>query len=345
MPRQIDHAIHASQTLIRNIHTDGMDRGSILTFGDNLSKVQGFNADLAELYSSLDCLPNPTGCTRLYDSICDTVYYFRSAASHARPWFTVVVTDGYDNRSTVRKHAKECGEFVLQNYNFDPTNFIFIVSVGDSIRNDKLDRLAYFAKCSHVPIRSFDLLEQAFLQIAIQVTNALTGAQLTVGNTSWLALHEQKSIEKIAIDYCILLDISGSMNIEVHGIQPINKFRCFKGHVLKPHRYATATWFCNVCNASATSSLSMYHCNICGFDCCLSHCEGGIIAMCRATCEQSHKMQYMDSADDWICDECRREYHGERRLRCDDCDYDNCEKCLDYANALNAINLLKIEEL
>ncbi|CAG8813532.1 7683_t:CDS:1, partial [Dentiscutata erythropus] len=72
---------------------------------------------------------------------------------------------------------------------------------------------------------------------------------------------------------------------------------------------------------------SQYHCDICSFDACSSHCKPGKVCEPTSRCRRRHPLRYAQTPAMWMCDECRKICYG-RRLRCNQCDYEMCPTCL-----------------
>jgi hypothetical protein len=76
---------------------------------------------------------------------------------------------------------------------------------------------------------------------------------------------------------------------------------------------------------------SKYHCFSCNFDACPSHCEPDHPCQPLSCCPMGHPMRYYVGLPRWRCDKDQRLYEG-KHLRCQQCDYDICFKCLKEEN-------------
>ncbi|RIA96760.1 hypothetical protein C1645_814955 [Glomus cerebriforme] len=322
---QINAAIKASNELIKNLHRDGLDRGCIATFNDSMVVRQNFTKDEASLYRSLNGIRNYVdGGTRLYDSMVDVVRTFHRNGDRTRPWILVVVTDGDDNRSS--RSFKKCAEEISRLFTKESSNFLFVVGVGDDVDSAKMEQMSTAGNFIYFPVKDFYLLELVFLTIAHKITTSLSLSlgNLSVGNysASWAEIQRHRNLSQVAIDYALLIDVSGSMNSIISPPPP----QCFAGHDLKK-KQRRDEWWCDVCGKDGLTSSSQYHCVTCNFDACSSHCKSGEECKPESRCRNRHPLRYAQSSGMWSCDECGKYYYG-RRLRCQRCDYDMCPTCL-----------------
>jgi hypothetical protein len=171
MTTQISCAIKACNELVKNIHRDGLDRGCIATFNNNITIRQvndispfmyhyllflydflntfntfflfmykNFTEHKESLYRSLSGLNNVAcGGTRLYDSISDVVQFFHRNGVNSRPQILVVVTDGVDNISG--RSLRECAQEISNLFTNNRTNFLFLVGVGDGVNSAKMEEV------------------------------------------------------------------------------------------------------------------------------------------------------------------------------------------------------------
>ncbi|RGB34715.1 hypothetical protein C1646_668313 [Rhizophagus diaphanus] len=322
---QISCAIKASNELVKNLHRDGLDRGCIATFNDSMVVRQSFTRDEASLYRSLNGLSNVvSGGTRLYDSMIDVIKTFQRNGDQSRPWIFVVVTDGDDNRSS--RSLKKCAEEISRLFTKESSNFLFVVGVGDGVDSTKMEQMASIGNFIYFPVKEFYLLELVFLTIAHKITTSLSLSvgNLSVGNysASWAEVQRHRNLCQVAIDYALLIDVSASMNSIIRPPPP----QCFEGHDLKK-KYHRGDWYCDVCGKDSNSTVSQYHCELCSFDACPSHCKSGEECKPESTCRSRHPLRYTQTSGMWMCDECGKYYYG-RRLGCYKCDYDMCPTCL-----------------
>ncbi|CAJ0762357.1 2972_t:CDS:2, partial [Entrophospora sp. SA101] len=185
--------------------------------------------------------------------------------------------------------------------------------------------IASSGKFTYIPVKDFYLLEFAFLTIAMEITtsNVLSIKQLSVSNVSatWAEVQQRRELSDVAIDYTLLIDVSGSMTLTLQDPLPL----CFAGHELKES--GIRQWFCDVCGKNGTTLKSKYYCRTCSFDACPSHCKPNARCVPVKKCDRSHSMRYASSYGPWKCDECQKFYEG-KRLRCQQCDHDVCPSCV-----------------
>ncbi|CAB4396142.1 unnamed protein product [Rhizophagus irregularis] len=286
---------------------------------------KSFTRDEASLYRSLNGLSNVvSGGTRLYDSMIDVIKTFQRNGDHSRPWILVVVTDGDDNRSS--RGLKKCAEEISRLFTKKSNNFLFVVGVGDGVDSTKMEQMASIGNFIYFPVKDFYLLELVFLTIAHEITTSLSLSvgNISVGNysASWAEVQRHRNLCQVAIDYALLIDVSASMNSVIRPPPP----QCFEGHDLKK-KYYEGCWYCDVCGKDSNSTVSQYHCELCNFDACSSHCKSGEECKPESTCRSRHPLRYTQTSGMWMCDECGKYYYG-KRLGCYKCDYDMCSTCL-----------------
>lgn len=215
--KKIEYAVGAAGLFIHNLHREGFDRGMIATFGDGFRVEQGFTATESYLHSALSRVSKSIRQerTRLYDSIEDVILQFRAYAYRDRPWLLTVITDGQDNASSrYYQNPAGIGHFVALQYNHEPTNFIFVIGVGEGQQIDAnaLVTLGNYGNFLAMTIDAFPLLEALFIEIALQVSEQLEGIQVNYGNLSWTEVARIREISSIPFDYAFLIDRSGSMS-------------------------------------------------------------------------------------------------------------------------------------
>lgn len=213
--RRIDFATAAARVLILRYHKEGYDRCSVLTFNNRFETLQGFTTDESQLDYSLANIV-PANNTRLYDSICDAVDYFREFGSD-KPWLIIVVTDGEDNLS--HRNEEECGRYIYNYYNNRASNFIFTVGVGSDVNDYKMMKLSEYGHFRHFKIESFSLLERIFVSIMLEVSQELSYIGLTDGINQAGVASVQTNVNLVPIDYAFLIDKSLSMATHVTSIQ------------------------------------------------------------------------------------------------------------------------------
>jgi tetratricopeptide (TPR) repeat protein len=219
--RKVDYAVAASIMFVEHLHRQGFDRGMVATFGTTANLVQGFtsNKNVMEqaLLSVASSVTNEG--TRLYDSIYDIIQYFWANADRRRPWLLTIVTDGIDNVSdmflhTDRRSPAVIGAYMKQYFNDYRNNFAFLIGVGtgNQIDVNALSAIGNYSGIPAITIDKFPVLEQVFVEIALQVTSRYEGRNYRMGNLTWQQVDEIRSLSHIAIDYGFLLDRSGSMS-------------------------------------------------------------------------------------------------------------------------------------
>jgi hypothetical protein len=215
--KKIEYAVGAAGLFIQNLHREGFDRGMIATFGNGFRVEQGFTTTGSYLHSALSRVSRSIRDerTRLYDSIEDVILQFRSYGYRDRPWLLTVITDGQDNESSrYYQNPIGIGRFVASQYNDDPSNFIFVIGVGEGRQIDAnaLTTLGNYGNFLAMTIDAFPLLEVLFIEIALQVSEQLEGIQVNYGNLSWTEVARIREISSIPFDYAFLIDRSGSMS-------------------------------------------------------------------------------------------------------------------------------------
>ncbi|CAG8645733.1 13877_t:CDS:2 [Cetraspora pellucida] len=300
---QIGRAVKASNELVNNFHRDGVDRGCIATFNNTMIIRQNFTENEELIHRSLDGLVDVAdGGTRLYD-----------------------ITDGDDNDSILS--YDRCIEEVSRLFTNETSNFLFVLGVGDNVNSQRMEEMAEIGNFIYIPVKDFYVLEFAFLMIAYKVTTSksLSLMNLSIGDisTSWAEIRNHRELSNVAIDYALLIDVSGSMNVNI--LPPLPK--CFAGHDLK-EKFHIGNWWCDVCGEDGQASTSKYYCNYCDFDACPSHCEPGRECKPRSRCRNKHPLRYtqLSTVRGWICNECNKIGTG-RHLRCHQCNYDMCSDC------------------
>jgi tetratricopeptide (TPR) repeat protein len=219
--KKIEYAVAAASVFIDHLHRPGFDRGMIATFGNTFKIEQGFTDDPRYLQQSLLNTARSVTDERtcLYDSIEQSILQFWQYADRRRPWVLTIITDGQDNESrryppTDRYSASRIGEYVRTKFNHEPTNFPFLIAIGDSKTIDA-NALAIIGQQGGFPavtLAAFPLLEEIFMRIAVQVSSELVGQQFNYAGMTWQTVQEIRRRSAVAIDYAFLIDRSGSMN-------------------------------------------------------------------------------------------------------------------------------------
>jgi hypothetical protein len=218
MTRKIEYAVGAAALFIRHLHRENFDRGLIATFGDTFAVEQSFTGTENYLHVALSRIPRKVDKnegTRLYDSIEDVMSQFVRYGDRRRPWLVTVITDGIDNRSSkYRNNPSGLGRTIATGYNAEPSNFIFVIGVGEGHQIDKnaLGTLGDAGGFLAMSIAAFPLLEAVFLQIAIRVVEQTVGRVFTSGQMTWGQIQQILQQVQIPFDYAFLIDRSGSMN-------------------------------------------------------------------------------------------------------------------------------------
>ncbi|RHZ89845.1 hypothetical protein Glove_9g152 [Diversispora epigaea] len=342
METKLSRAIKASNELITNLHRDGLDRGCIATFNNFLTIKENFADDENDLHHSLDALKNTAyGGTRLYDSMCDLINrtFYRNG-NLSRPWIMIVVTDGNDISST--RSAQMCAEEIRNKFTKENSNFLFLIGVGDDVNSSTMEMMAERGNFTYIPVKDFYLLEYAFMLLALKVTNSLNVSirdfSINDASVTWAEVQKQRQISQVAIDYALLIDVSGSMSDRIYGPPPP---KCFAGHDLKEkHLY---NWYCDVCGENGQSSICKYYCARCDFSACPDHCKPGVECKPVDYCPNHHPLRCVKWTRKWVCDEDRRLFNGGTSLRCQQCDYDICINCLEDRNIIHRFARLILE--
>ncbi|HOG48843.1 MAG TPA: hypothetical protein PLJ35_06885 [Anaerolineae bacterium] len=215
--KKIDYAVGAAGVFVCHLHQERLDRGMIATFGNSFRVEQSFTTTESSLHSALARTRSSIRDerTRLYDSIEDVIAEFWRTGRRDCPWPLTIITDGQDNESyKYRNNPTAIGRFVGQRFNHEPSNFPFLIGVGEGQQIDKgaLGAIGDAGGFPAATISAFPLLEVAFLQIAISVTTQLAGRSISAGNVSWEQVTTIRRLSRTAIDYAFLIDRSGSMS-------------------------------------------------------------------------------------------------------------------------------------
>lgn len=222
--QKIEYAVGAAGVFAAHLHQEGFDRGMIATFGNNFRIAQSFTSTESYIHYALrglvdqvnrDVRNNQGQRTRLYDSIEDVITEFWRNGERDRPWLLTVITDGQDNESSkYRNDPAGIGRYIGQRFNHEPSNFVFVIGVGEGSQIDRsaLGTMGNSGNFLAMTIAAFPLLELAFLQIAVNVSSALVGQRIQVGNLSWEEVARIRQVSRIPLDYAFLLDCSGSMS-------------------------------------------------------------------------------------------------------------------------------------
>jgi hypothetical protein len=215
--RKIEYAVGAAGAFIRALHREDFDRGMIATFGERFRIVQGFTGDGTALYRALGgiLLGAREPQSRLYDSLEDLVRVFWQEGHSDRPWLLAVITDGMDTSSAkYRGNPSGIGRFIGANFNHEPSNFIFVIGVGDNQQVDAqgLARMGVAGGFPAVTIEAFPMLMEVFIDIAVEVTGQLVGRRVSDGVTSWDEVAQIYRVAQTPLDYAFLIDVSTSMD-------------------------------------------------------------------------------------------------------------------------------------
>ncbi len=214
--KKIEYAVGAAGVFIYHLHQENFDRGMIATFGNSFRIEQSFTSTESYLHSALARVNNSIRDerTRLYDSIEDVINEFWRSGQRNRPWLLTIITDGQDNESyKYRNNPASIGRYVAQRFNHEPSNFPFLIGVGEGQQIDKraLASIGDNGGFPAITIAAFPLLELVFLQIALNVSTQLVGRRIEVGNLSWEEVAQIRRLSRTPIDYAFLIDRSGSM--------------------------------------------------------------------------------------------------------------------------------------
>jgi hypothetical protein len=200
---------------ILSMHRPGLDRGLIASFGNTFRVDADFTTDPSQLAAAVACVGRSIGKegTRLYDSVVDAATVFSQAARRNALWLLIVPSDGVDSGAGRLRDPGLTGRLLRATFNHDPTNFLAVIGVGPAGRIDTeaLTKLGQAAGCPFLHLDDFHLVEQAFQDIAVQVTSRLVGIRHTAGDLSWDEIARIRARTNVPVDYMFLLDRSGSM--------------------------------------------------------------------------------------------------------------------------------------
>jgi Mg-chelatase subunit ChlD len=215
VPSKFDVAASSVRRFIASMHRRGLDRGMIASFGNTFRVDADFTTDPSQLSAAVACVGRSIGKegTRFYDGLVDAATLFYHAGRRDALWLCIVLTDGVDSGAWRLKNPVLTGRILATLFNHDPTNFLTVIGVGRPGRIDTqaLTQLGQAAGCPALHLDNFHLVERAFQDIAVQVTSRLVGIRHTVGNLSWDEIARIRSHTNLPVDYCFLLDRSGSM--------------------------------------------------------------------------------------------------------------------------------------
>ena len=96
------------------------------------------------------------------------------------------------------------------------------------------------------------------------------------------------------------------------------------------------TWICNLCKKNFSNKIWSFYCTECDFDICLKCSkkyisnESIIYSIGITIDEHPHKLVYMITNRNWICNICRKSYDNDiPTYYCSKCDYDVCKNCME----------------
>ncbi len=219
--RKIEYAAGAALHFIDALHAEGIDRGAIYSLGSTFRIDQGFTTSRAHLQQALVNIgrSKPNENTALYDSIALAIDQFQKNGRQNVPWVLIVLTDGKDNASKAFPHNDKrspaaVGVLVNECFSRAASNFFVLVGVGDarSLDVEAIATIGHFSNSLAIPLENFHLLEQLFLQLVVQVTETIVGRTVQHGQQEILELARVRQVNKIGIDYALVIDRSGSMD-------------------------------------------------------------------------------------------------------------------------------------
>jgi hypothetical protein len=215
---KIHYAVEAFERLVENLIRPSIDRVAVLSAGNTCRVECDFTSDIARVRSAIRSLTytNRDEKTRLWDTLADGALAFWRAGRRNVPWVKVDLTDGGDNASTVfKKDPVGAGQFMRNNFTFEPSNYLALVGVGEdkNINRPALEKFALAARCPAIAIKDFTLLEDMLLRIALQITTGLTGVRYSLGSLSWTELQRVRNLVHVPLDLMVTIDRSGSMYV------------------------------------------------------------------------------------------------------------------------------------
>lgn len=219
--RKIEYAAGAALHFIDALHAEGVDRGAIFTLGTTFRIDQHFTTARADLDRALLTIgqSKPTENTALYDSIALAIEQFQKHGRRNVPWVLIVITDGKDNASKAfppkdQRSPAVVGVLAAECFANARSNFFVLVGVGDanSLDVEAITTIGHFAHSPAIPLANFHMLEELFLQLVVQVSETVVGRTVQVGDQEFLELARVRQVNKIGIDYALVIDRSGSMD-------------------------------------------------------------------------------------------------------------------------------------
>ena len=214
--KKIEYATEAFERLVENFVRPRIDRVAVLAAGNTCLVECDFTSDMAKVRAAIRSLryTNRDEKTRLWDTLADGAAAFWRAGRRNVRWVKLAVTDGGDNASTTfRKDPVGAGQFMKNNFTFEPSNYLALVGVGEDKNIDRpaLDKFGLAADCPAIVIKDFTLLEHMLLRIALQVTSGLFGVRYSLGSLSWTELQRVRNLVHVPFDLMLTIDRSGSM--------------------------------------------------------------------------------------------------------------------------------------
>ena len=117
------------------------------------------------------------------------------------------------------------------------------------------------------------------------------------------------------------------------------KFPCHKHKMIycrtSRNYNKNTTWICNLCKKNYSDKIWSFYCTECDFDICLKCSkkyipnESIIYSIGITIDDHPHKLVYMITNRDWVCNICRKSFDNDiPTYYCSKCDYDVCQNCM-----------------
>jgi Mg-chelatase subunit ChlD len=208
---------------MRQFHRPGVDRGAVVTFGNDARIACDFTPDEDRLHTSLMGLDRSvadgrsrTGGegTQLYDGLVDTAAWLAGRGRPGTPWLLIALTDGNDKGSVrFRGDPGGCGRAVAAALSRGALPLTVLLGVGPDGEVDRaaLSAVGAAAGAAVLALDTFAHLGDALLRLATQVSAGVR-IDRTIGPGFWgERVTPELSVRQVPFDYVLLIDRSGSM--------------------------------------------------------------------------------------------------------------------------------------
>ena len=213
-PSKIKSAVSA-MVLFLNKMMGTCDRCSVVAFNDQYHPLVNLGNEQTAIMALAACLRICKGSTNLWDAVAVSVIQFLSTADKSRPWILIVLTDGEDTGS---KCSLDKVSQLVTAFNGPANNFVFIIGLGRNVNEQQLRNLCNSSRSIYQHASDTQALQLIFVLLAVQATE---GVQVNIANiqangieATYARVQRAVQMRRQAIDFLLLLDISGSMSTE-----------------------------------------------------------------------------------------------------------------------------------